>query len=151
MRALIQRVKQAKVEVEGKVTGEIQQGLLILLAVKVDDQNCDVDYLVEKISELRIFTDSDGKFNLSLKDVNGEVLIVSQFTLYADTKKGRRPGFTNSAPPSIAIPLYEKFIEKFKSAGLSVATGQFGADMQVSLINDGPVTIMLDSEDKFPR
>jgi len=151
MRALVQRVTHSSVAIDGDTVGEISSGLLILLGVKNDDLSKDVDYLIDKICGLRIFTDSDGKFNDSLLDVKGEVLIVSQFTLYADTRKGRRPGFTDSARPEVAIPLYEEFIEKFKARGVLVQTGQFGADMKVSLLNDGPVTIMLDSEHKFPR
>lgn len=151
MKALIQRVQSAKVEIEEEITGEISVGLLVLLGVKHDDSMKDAEYLIEKICGLRIFSDAEGRFNDSLEDVCGEVLIVSQFTLYADTRKGRRPGFTESARPEIAIPLYESFIEKFKGRGIKVQTGRFGADMKVSLLNDGPVTIMLDSEDKFPR
>lgn len=151
MRALLQRVTEAKVTIDGDVAGQIGAGFLILLGVKVDDEFKDIDYLVDKICGMRIFSDSEGKFNESLEDVNGEVLIVSQFTLYADTRKGRRPGFTDSARPEKAIPLYEEFIDKFKGRGIKVETGRFGADMKVSLLNDGPVTIMLDSEDKFPR
>ena len=151
MRALIQRVSEGKVSIAGEVSGQIKAGFVILLGVKTDDLSRDVDYLVDKIVGLRIFTDKEGRFNDSLTDVQGSVLIVSQFTLFADTRKGRRPGFTDSARPEIAVPLYEEFIDKFKKAGVHVESGRFGADMQVSLINDGPVTIMLDSEDKYPR
>jgi len=151
MRALIQRTTKADVKVDGEVLGEIGTGLVVLLGVKHDDEAKDLDYLIDKICGLRIFTDSEGKFNDSLEDVGGSLLIISQFTLYADTRKGRRPGFTESARPEIAIPLYEAFIAKMKERGIEVQCGKFGADMKVSLLNDGPVTIMLDSEDKFPR
>ncbi|MCM8524903.1 MAG: D-aminoacyl-tRNA deacylase [Lentisphaeraceae bacterium] len=151
MRALIQRVTHGSVTINGEVAGQIDSGLVVLLGVKTDDSEKDAEYLIDKICDLRIFSDSDGKFNDSLLDVNGEALIISQFTLYADTRKGRRPGFTESARPEVAIPLYESFIAGMKAKGLSVQTGHFGADMKVSLLNDGPVTILLDSEDKYPR
>ena len=151
MRALIQRTTSANVKVDGKIIGEIESGFVVLLGIKHDDQQQDLDYLVDKICGLRVFSDADGKFNDSLEDISGSVLIISQFTLYADTRKGRRPGFTESARPEVAIPLYEQFIAKMNSRGIHVQTGKFGADMKVSLLNDGPVTIMLDSEDKFPR
>jgi len=151
LRALIQRVSYGSVAIDGNTVGEINQGLVILLGVTYDDTTADLEYLVNKIHGLRIFTDSAGRFNDSLEDVNGEVLVISQFTLYADTRKGRRPGFTGSAAPDIAIPLYEEFINKFKATGRKVACGQFGADMKVTIHNDGPVTIMLDSEDKIKR
>ena len=151
MRALIQRTTKADVKVDGEVLGEIGTGLVVLLGIKQDDDAKDLEYLVEKLCGLRIFSDADGKFNDSLEDVGGSVLLISQFTLYADTRKGRRPGFTDSARPEKAIPLYEMAISRLKSRGLDVQSGRFGADMKVSLLNDGPVTIMLDSEDKFPR
>ena len=151
MRALIQRTTGASVKVDDEVIGEIGTGLVVFLGVKFDDREEDIDYLVEKICGLRIFSDAEGKFNDSLEDLQGSVLIISQFTLYADTRKGRRPGFTGSARPETAIPLYETFISKFKARGIQVQCGRFGADMKVSLLNDGPVTVMLDSEDKFPR
>ena len=151
MRALIQRASGASVKVDGEVLGKISTGLVVLLGIKHDDESKDLDYLLDKICGLRIFSDADGKFNDSLEDVHGELLVISQFTLFADTRKGRRPGFTESARPEKAIPLYEKFIAKAKERGISVQCGRFGADMKVSLLNDGPVTIMLDSEDKFPR
>ena len=151
MRALVQRVTQGSVAIENEIVGEIGSGLLILLGVKHDDSEADIDYLVNKICGMRIFSDDEGRFDLSLTDVEGSVLIISQFTLYADTRKGRRPGFTESARPEIAIPLYELFIHKFKDLGIEVETGKFGADMKVSLINDGPVTVMIDSEDKIKR
>ena len=151
MRALIQRVSYGSVVIDGNTVGEINQGLVILLGVAQDDTPADLEYLVNKIYGLRIFSDSQGRFNDSLEDINGEVLVISQFTLYADTRKGRRPGFSASAPPETAIPLYEEFIAKFKATAHKVACGQFGADMQVTIHNDGPVTIMLDSEDKIKR
>ncbi|MCM8535375.1 MAG: D-aminoacyl-tRNA deacylase [Lentisphaeraceae bacterium] len=151
MRALLQRVTYGSVKIEGELRGEIQNGFVILLGVKHDDTEKDVQYLVDKLSGLRVFTDTDGKFNDSLMDRGYELLIISQFTLYADTRKGKRPGFTDSARPDVAIPLYESFIEKCKELGVKVETGVFGADMKVKIHNDGPVTILLDSEDKVSR
>lgn len=146
MRALIQRVSQAKVEVSGRITGQIGKGLLILLGVAPDDVEKDMEFLVDKISNLRIFGDEQDKMNLSLLDVKGEVLIVSQFTLYADCKKGRRPSFIDAAAPVLGEEMYKKFIQRFRQTGLKVQEGEFGAMMDVSLVNDGPVTIMLESE-----
>ena len=149
MKALIQRCKYAKVTIDGQVNGEINKGLLLFLGITHDDSQEDIDYLVKKVSQLRIFEDDNGKMNLALKDIEGELLIISQFTLYATTRKGNRPSFTDSAPPSVAVPLYEKFISDFQLLGIKkVATGQFGADMKVELLNDGPVTIMIDSKDR---
>jgi D-tyrosyl-tRNA(Tyr) deacylase len=145
MRALIQRVKQAKVEISGKIVGEIGKGLLILLGVAHADTENDISFLIEKISNLRIFEDSEGKMNLSLLDVKGEALVVSQFTLYADCRKGRRPSFTDAALPEQANTLYKKFVQKFKETGLKIEQGEFGAMMDVSLVNSGPVTIMIES------
>jgi len=145
MRALIQRVKQAKVEISGKTIGEISKGLLVLLGVAPSDTEADVSFLVEKISNLRIFEDSLGKMNLSLLDVKGEALVVSQFTLYADCRKGRRPSFTDAALPEQADALYKKFVQKFLETGLKVEQGEFGATMDVSLVNWGPVTLLLTS------
>lgn len=145
MRALIQRVSRASVTVEGKVAGQIGQGLLVLLGVGQDDSEVQVKALVDKIVYLRIFGDDEGKMNRSLLDIGGEVLVVSQFTLYADTRRGRRPGFTNAAPPSIAEPLVERFKAAIAAYGLTVADGIFGAYMDVELLNSGPVTIWLDS------
>ncbi|KZN34672.1 D-tyrosyl-tRNA(Tyr) deacylase [Pseudoalteromonas luteoviolacea S2607] len=143
MQGLIQRVKFAKVEVGGEVVGEIEQGILLLLGVeKLDDEN-HADKLLHKVSNYRIFTDDAGKMNLSLKDINGELLVVSQFTLAADTKKGMRPSFSSAGTPQQARSLYEYFVAQAKASGLTVATGEFGADMQVSLCNDGPVTFNL--------
>ena len=148
MKALIQRVSSAKVEIEGRVAGEIKQGLVILLGVGKEDDEDAVLYSVRKCCELRIFEDDEGKMNRSLLDVNGEALVISQFTLHANTRKGRRPSFTDAAVPELAIPLYESFLQKLQDCGVrKVASGEFGADMQVCINNDGPVTIMLDSND----
>jgi len=143
MQGLIQRVKQAKVEVAGAVVGEISQGILLLLGVEKQDTEQSAQKLLHKVSNYRIFTDEQGKMNLSLNDIKGELLVVSQFTLAADTKKGMRPSFSSAGTPDQANRLYEYFIAEAKKAGLTVATGQFGADMQVSLCNDGPVTFNL--------
>lgn len=145
MRALIQRVKNAKVRIEGAVQGQIEQGLLILLGVCEGDTAQDAAYLADKCVGLRIFTDENDKMNLSCADIGGGLLIVSQFTLYGDCKKGKRPNFMRAARPETAIPLYEQFIEQCRASGLPVETGIFGADMQVSLVNDGPVTIWMDT------
>jgi len=147
MRALVQLVKQAKVEVGGNTIGEIPKGLLVLLGVTHEDNQSDIEWLVKKITQLRIFKDEGGKMNLSIKDIGGDILIISQFTLFANCKKGNRPSYIRSAPPSVAIPLYEQFITTLKGAfSGKVETGEFGAYMQVSLLNDGPVTILLDSK-----
>ena len=146
MRAVIQRVSHAKVTVDDRVTGEISQGLLILLGVSVNDDTASADYLVEKITGLRIFDDSDGKMNLAVADIGGGLLVVSQFTLYGDTRHGRRPSFISAAKGSDAIGLYEYFVAKCRERVTNVETGEFGAMMDVELINDGPVTIILDSE-----
>lgn len=143
MQGLIQRVKQAKVEVAGEVVGEISQGILLLLGVEKQDTEQSALKLLHKVSNYRIFTYEQGKMNLSLNDIKGELLVVSQFTLAADTKKGMRPSFSSAGTPEQANTLYEYFIAEAKKAGLTVATGQFGADMQVSLCNDGPVTFNL--------
>jgi len=152
MRVLIQRVSEASVTINGIEKGAIQQGLLILLGVEQEDAQEDaqedIDWLTRKISQLRIFSDADGKMNLSVKDVGGSLLVVSQFTLHASTKKGNRPSYIKAARPEIAIPLYESFIESLRSENLEVATGEFGADMKINLINDGPVTIWIDSKNK---
>lgn len=145
MRAVIQRVKKAEVHVQQICIGKINQGLLILLGIHENDTVKDVDYLVKKISKLRIFEDEQGKMNDSITDIQGSILNVSQFTLYANTKKGNRPSFVEAARPEQAVPLYELFNEKIKQAGINLQTGEFGADMQVSLINDGPVTIIIDT------
>src|SRR5436305_2253330 len=147
MRALLQRVSRASVTVDGKVVGQIDQGLLVLLGVGQGDSEVQVKTLADKIVHMRIFGDDEGKMNRSLLDIGGEVLVVSQFTLYADIRRGRRPSFTNAAPPSLAEPLVERFKEAITAYGLRVADGIFGAMMQVELCNDGPVTIWMDSEE----
>jgi D-aminoacyl-tRNA deacylase len=147
MRALIQRVSDASVEIDGKIHGSIARGMVILLGITHSDKISDVDYVVEKCINLRIYPDDDGKMNLSLLDIAGEVLIVSQFTLYGNTAKGRRPGFSDAADPQQAIPLYEAFIDKISRTGVKkVATGEFGAMMKVNIHNDGPVTMMVKSK-----
>lgn len=148
MRAVVQRVKSASVSIDGKVTGEIEKGLLVLLGITNDDSQTDIDYLARKICGLRIFSDDDGKMNLSVEDIDGDILVVSQFTLYAETRKGNRPSYINAAKPEIAIPLYEAFVSSLsRKRDKNIPTGKFGADMQVSLVNDGPVTIILDSRE----
>lgn len=144
MIGLIQRVRSAKVEVGGHVVGEIDRGILVLLGVERDDDEAKAKRLVERITSYRIFPDEDGKMNLNLKQVEGELLVVSQFTLVADTKKGTRPGFSRGASPELGDKLYQYFVQQCQSTGLKVATGEFGADMQVSLVNDGPVTFSLE-------
>ena len=149
MRAVIQRVKCASVSVEGRVVGKIEQGLLILLGVSPADTAEDVEWLSGKVARMRIFNDDDGVMNRSVSDIGGEVLVVSQFTLFASTKKGNRPGYTGAALPEVAIPLYELFVKRVSELiGKAVPTGIFGADMQVSLLNDGPVTILMDTKNK---
>lgn len=147
MKALLQRVSSAAVTIEGAEVGRIGPGLCVLVGVAAGDSEKDIDYLVPKIAGLRIFADDAGKFNLSLLDIKGEMLLVSQFTLLADARHGRRPGFTDAAPPDVAERLFNLFVEKAKATGLRVATGRFQAYMSVEIINDGPVTIMLDSRD----
>ena len=147
MRALIQRVSHASVRVDGQLTGAIERGLLVFLGVGQGDSEAQVKTLAEKIVQLRIFEDEAGKMNRSLLDMHGEMLVVSQFTLYADTRKGRRPSFISAAPPALAIPLYEQFKETMAAFDVRVASGVFGAAMQVELLNDGPVTIWLDTQD----
>lgn len=145
MRALIQRVKSAEVSVAGEKISSIKSGLLIFLGIKTDDSEKDIDYLVKKIVNCRIFDDSNGVMNESLIDQDKELLVVSQFTLYAETKKGNRPSYQLAAKGDVAEPLYQKFITKVKEMNIPVQTGEFGADMAVSLINDGPVTILIES------
>jgi D-aminoacyl-tRNA deacylase len=145
MKAVIQRVNSAEVWVEGRLLGKIGKGLLVFVGVGKGDGDNDISFLTAKIPDLRIFEDHSGKFNLSLKETGGEMLIVSQFTLYGDTKKGRRPSFSEAEEPGIAKELYERFISKVREDGISVQTGEFQAKMEVRLINDGPVTLLLDS------
>jgi D-tyrosyl-tRNA(Tyr) deacylase len=145
MRAVIQRVKSAEVYVDGRVSGKIEKGLLILVGVGKGDGETDISFLTSKIPELRIFEDESGKFNLSLKEIGAEVLVVSQFTLYADCRKGRRPSFTEAEEPGTARQLYEQFVSRLRRQGVAVRTGEFQAKMEVRLINDGPVTLLLDS------
>ncbi len=152
MRAVIQRVSRAAVVVEEEVVGAIGPGLLALLGVGQEDGPEEAQLLADKIAHLRIFPDADGKFNLSVLDVGGSVLVVSQFTLFADTRRGRRPSFGGAGAPEVAAPLVERFMEEVRALGLKVAGGKFGAHMEVELVNDGPVTIVLDSDDwKLPR
>jgi D-tyrosyl-tRNA(Tyr) deacylase len=148
MRAVIQRVKSAEVRVDEQVTGIIGKGLLVFLGVGKGDGESDLSFLASKIPELRIFEDESGKFNLSLKEIGGEMLIVSQFTLYGDCRKGRRPSFTEAEEPTLAKHLYEQFISKLGGQGIPVQTGEFQAKMEVHLINDGPVTLLLDSRQR---
>ncbi|MBI2866690.1 MAG: D-tyrosyl-tRNA(Tyr) deacylase [Chloroflexi bacterium] len=145
MRALVQRVSQASVTVEGKVVGQIGRGLVVLVGVARDDTEEDVRYLFEKLPPLRVFPDAASKFNLSAADIGGGLLMVSQFTLMADTRKGRRPSFDQAAPPELAQRLFDQLVGRLKETGLPIATGQFGAHMVVEITNDGPVTVLLDS------
>ena len=146
MRAVIQRVSKASVTIDGNIKSQIKTGLLVLLGIEENDTEKDIEWLVKKIIQLRIFSDADDKMNLSVQDINGDILVISQFTLFASTKKGNRPSFLRSAKPDIAIPLYEQFIgETEKQFGKKIFTGEFGADMKVELLNDGPVTIIIDS------
>lgn len=149
MRIILQRVKQASVETGGEVVGKIGQGALVLLGAGKEDTDQDVEYLVEKVLGLRIFEDEAGKMNLSVTDIGGEILVVSQFTLYGDCRKGRRPSFDKAAPADLAEDLYERFVQKIRDFGVPVQTGKFGAMMNVQLTNWGPVTIMLDSKRGF--
>lgn len=148
MRVVLQRVKKASVSVDDDIIGSINQGYLLLVGVKDSDTKDDIDYLVRKITNLRIFADENGKTNLSLKDVDGNILSVSQFTLYASTKKGNRPSFVNAGKPDYASKMYDAFNQELINAGNHVETGEFGAGMQVSLQNDGPFTIIFDTENK---
>ena len=149
MRIVIQRVSAASVTIADKKVASIQRGLVILLGIEAEDAKEDIDFLVKKIVQLRIFDDVDGVMNLSVKDIDGDIIVVSQFTLHANTKKGNRPSYIRAARPEFAIPIYEKFIEATELAlGKKIGTGQFGAIMDVSLVNDGPVTIIIDSKQK---
>ena len=147
MRVLLQRVKQASVEIDGNVNGEIGQGLLLLVGFTENDGDKEIEYLARKVLNARIFSDADDKMNLNLQQVSGSILSISQFTLYAQTRKGNRPSFTRAQNPDIASKNYDKFNEKLRGSGVQVETGIFGADMQVSLVNDGPVTIMYDTDE----
>jgi len=149
MRAVIQRVDQARVEVGGQVVGEIGKGLLVLVAVGNDDRSTDLEFMKRKITNLRIFNDPEGKMNLSIREVSGEILLVSQFTLYGDCRKGNRPSFTRSAAPEQAEKTYLELAEALRLEGIRTATGQFQAMMKVSLVNDGPVTVIVDSKKKY--
>ena len=148
MKIVIQRVSEASVKVDGKIVGEIGKGLMLLVGVDENDEKTDADWLVQKVLNLRIFGDEDDKLNLSVKDISGEILCISQFTLIADYKKGNRPSFIKAAKPDKAIPLFDYFKEEMARSGLKTESGIFGADMKVSLINDGPVTIVMDSMTK---
>lgn len=148
MRALLQRVSSASVAVDGAEVGAIEGGLVVLLGVGPDDDEATAEALARRVTELRIFRDGDGRTNASLGDVDGAVLVVSQFTLFADTRRGRRPGFTGAAPPELAERLYEHFTATLRDLGVAVATGRFGAEMAVSLVNDGPFTLWLDTADR---
>src|SRR6266567_7421869 len=149
MRAVVQRVTRASVTVDSEMIGEIGNGLVVLLGIARDDTKVEAAYLVDKIAALRIFDDEEGKMNLSVKDVNGALLIISQFTLYGDVRRGLRPSWIDAAPPEVAEPLYDFFVRQVKSVIDNVATGKFQAMMQVELVNDGPVTILLDSKKLF--
>ena len=149
MRAVLQRVAQASCMVDGKITGEIKTGFLVLLGIEDADTDDDLQWLAQKIASMRVFGDENGLMNKALADVNGDILLISQFTLFASTKKGNRPGFTRAARPDKAIPMYEQMIQALEElTNKKVATGIFGADMKISLLNDGPVTIIMDTKDK---
>ncbi|XEO94684.1 D-aminoacyl-tRNA deacylase [Latilactobacillus sakei] len=147
MKVVLQRVSQASVTIEEQVVGQINKGFLLLVGICDDDTEADLDYLVKKISQLRVFEDEAGKMNLALNQVDGAILSVSQFTLYASTKKGNRPSFTGAGQPEYAQKMYHLFNQKLAATGITVETGEFGADMQVALVNDGPVTILFDTRD----
>lgn len=148
MKVVIQRVSQAQVAIEEQIVGQIKQGFMVLVGIYQEDTPEDVAYVVGKISKLRVFEDDEGKMNRSIQEIEGSILSISQFTLYAKTKKGNRPSFIEAARPDVAIPLYELFNQQLEAEGIAVATGEFGADMQVSLTNDGPVTIVIDTREK---
>lgn len=149
MRAVVQRVSRARVKVEEKIIGKIDRGILLLLGVEESDEEKDLEYMCDKIPNLRIFEDEEGKMNKSLLDVGGSLLVISQFTLLGDARKGRRPSFTQAARPEKAIPMYERFIDSMKEKNITTEAGEFGAHMEVELINEGPVTILLDSKRLF--
>lgn len=146
MRVLLQRVSEARVEIDGEVVGSIGKGVLLLVGVTHSDTRKEADFLVEKSANLRVFDDEEGVMNRSLLDVGGEALVVSQFTLYGDARKGRRPSYIAAAPGEVSEPMYEYFVEKMREQGVTVATGRFGADMKVHLVNDGPVTLWLEKD-----
>jgi len=148
VRAVVQRVSAARVSVGDRLVGAIRRGLLVLVGIATDDTPAEIDWLLDKIVNLRIFENEVGKFDKSLADIHGELLLVSQFTLLADTRKGRRPSFTEAARPEHAVPLYHRLLERARGQRIAVASGEFGAHMQVELTNDGPVTILLDSTDR---
>ena len=148
MKIVVQRVKEANVKVDNEIVGKISEGLMLLIGVDEDDDTNDADWLIKKIIDLRIFSDQEGKMNLSVKDISGEILCISQFTLISDYKKGNRPSYIKAAKPQKAIPLFEYFKQEIKKSGLKIESGIFGADMKVSLLNDGPVTLVFDSKTK---
>lgn len=149
MRIVIQRVSEAAVKIDGRINGQIGTGMLILLGIEHEDDESDADWLIQKVCALRIFSNEEGKMNLSINDVSGRFLVVSQFTLHASTKKGNRPSYIQAARPEQAIPLYEYFVQTLgNSSGTKIETGEFGADMKVSLVNDGPVTLLIDSKNR---
>jgi D-tyrosyl-tRNA(Tyr) deacylase len=149
MKTVIQRVSQSSVTINNEIVAQIQNGLLVLVGIEDEDQQEDIVWLASKIANLRIFADENDIMNLSVKEINGDVIVVSQFTLHASTKKGNRPNYTKASKPEIAIPMYEKFIQHLElELGKSIQTGQFGADMKVSIVNDGPVTIIIDTKNK---
>lgn len=149
MRIILQRVKEASVTIEGNINAKIGQGLLLLVGIEKEDQQEDIDWLCKKVLDLRIFNDEEGKMNRSVRDIDGDIIVVSQFTLHANIKKGTRPSFIKAARPDIAIPLYKTFVQTMeKELGKPIGTGEFGADMKVALINDGPVTIIMDSKNR---
>lgn len=149
MRTVVQRTTDASVTIDNRVVGAIGHGIVVLLGIHAEDGPAEIIWMADKVINLRIFEDDQGKMNRSLKDICGEMLIISQFTLYGDCRKGRRPGYSSAAPPAIAEPLYHQFVEEVQSRGIAVATGTFQASMQVKLVNDGPVTLMLDSQKNF--
>ena len=148
MKVVIQRVSEASVRIDNQIKSQIDLGFLILLGIQIDDDESDVEYLVKKISGLRVFNDEKGKMNLDIHQISGSILVISQFTLHASTKKGNRPSFILAARPEKAIPLYENFIKRLRSYSIPVQAGLFGADMKVGLINDGPVTVIIDSKNR---
>ena len=149
MRAVVQRVRSAEVRVEKKAVGKINSGLLVLIGISGDDDTNDITYIANKILNLRIFNDNEGKMNLNISDSGGEILVVSQFTLYGDCRKGNRPSYSGAAPPDKAVGVYKQFVDELRRSGIGIKEGVFGALMEVDLVNDGPVTIMLDSEKNF--